>query len=529
MLQDVAVDHHLAGEDVCLLPHGDLAASARLADHEGVVPVAHLEVAAVVGVRRHGRDLEGDHVQVQRMRVHPRDGELVHRAHLERGKGWPVCHRAAIRVHVVVGHARALAAPLDHAPGTLEVQLPRLAVGDGGAGEVRQVAGPGRAEGGQLRGGRGPLGDAEGQQRGGRGAHVRVAVAVARRAPAALEAPAARAQRGRAGVGGAGAGECHVAAGAWEEHRSGDGARDRVQVDAVLREELHLARGISRGREGEGLLHGRVDHAEPVPGAGLDAHGLLDLTVHEEDIRVEVRSVGGGHGARQERGLRGHGHGLEGLEVVAGDEEDLLNHAGVLRGQVVCGVLDDQDAGRTAARLQGRGVVVVRVVPVGAAHVVVGNGKPVVGARARLDLREDVVRVVAEAVVHALGGDVQPVRVEVRGGHIAELAVRRGARDAVGGGEAVLEADLQGPARAHAEGGPGQAAVVPARVEPIVPERHRRDGQIMYARGGLEYRGEGELSGTAREECCKPNEAHGRGRLCKASRGARADRKRRDP
>mmetsp|Transcript_86792 Transcript_86792/g.194106 ORF Transcript_86792/g.194106 Transcript_86792/m.194106 type:complete len:259 (+) Transcript_86792:260-1036(+) len=220
-------------------------------------------------------------------------------------------------------------------------------------------------------------------------------------------------------------------------------------------------------------------------------HRRAELAVHHEDVGVQVvaRRIRGG--GPHEGGLRPRCQGLQRVQVVPGDEEDLLDHGRVGAGKVVVRVLHDQDAGGATPRLDRGCVMMVRVVPMRAAHVVVRDGEPEVGAAAGTDGCEDVVRIVGQAVTHALGRDVQAVRVEVGSRSLAVLGVRRGAGLVVRGQEVVCQGQGESLARFHAQGWAWNATVEASRGEAVpVPEGDMADGELMRASGGVQRRRE---------------------------------------
>mmetsp|Transcript_11156 Transcript_11156/g.34879 ORF Transcript_11156/g.34879 Transcript_11156/m.34879 type:complete len:274 (+) Transcript_11156:891-1712(+) len=239
------------------------------------------------------------------------------------------------------------------------------------------------------------------------------------RADAALAGPAL------AGL--APAAQGRVRARARGEEDLADLARRHVEVHAVLGQELHLAVGLEprQRRRGDHELHRGEEHAQAVPLALL--HRELGLPhavdehedgrgVHRAALRVPpevahapvLHAGAGGAGAR---GRQGEAH------VHQAEDHELLGHLGDLRGQAALLVLHDEGAVEAAASLHGRAVVVVRVVPVRAGHVVLGH--------LQLDLERFPRRRLLEDVVRAfLGAHVQPVRVEVRGVQLAEAVPR---------------------------------------------------------------------------------------------------------
>ena len=106
----------------------------------------------------------------------------------------------------------------------------------------------------------------------------------------------------------------------------GDVPGDAGEIDPVFCDELERAAAIPGDGELQALLHGCVDHAEPVPRVPRDGHGGPPLAVHEEDVGVVARVCGcGGCVLEHPRGGR-PGHGLQGVQVVAGNDEELLLH-----------------------------------------------------------------------------------------------------------------------------------------------------------------------------------------------------------
>mmetsp|Transcript_23039 Transcript_23039/g.58806 ORF Transcript_23039/g.58806 Transcript_23039/m.58806 type:complete len:289 (+) Transcript_23039:422-1288(+) len=276
------MDHLLAREAVLVRPHRDLGRQALL-DHEGVVPVADLEVAFVVGGVGHLRDLVRVHVRVQRVRPDAADDHLDHGADSEVCDGRPSRHRAAVAVHVCVGHALANAIPRNLAGRTpREVQAPGLVRRD--ALQVHEVARARRGEGRERRRRARALGDAQRHQ-----LDVRRLDARLPRGPLQAPAGALGHDTGGARVAGARAADGHVGARPWHEDDIVDLARDRVEVDTVLRDEHMNAFAVALRVEHKLQRHRRVDHAESVPLARRDAHLRHALAIDEEDVGFHVR------------------------------------------------------------------------------------------------------------------------------------------------------------------------------------------------------------------------------------------------
>mmetsp|Transcript_96528 Transcript_96528/g.166368 ORF Transcript_96528/g.166368 Transcript_96528/m.166368 type:complete len:216 (-) Transcript_96528:642-1289(-) len=137
MLQDVAMDHDLASECVCLRLHGNGGPSCFL-DHQGVMPVPYLEVAAPVFSRWHAGDLKRVDVNVQRVGADAHR-PLVHLPNLKGRHRRPVPHCPGA-VDVGVRHAATYAVIRD---GTCTaVQSDRASAIRHRRPQVRQVARP---------------------------------------------------------------------------------------------------------------------------------------------------------------------------------------------------------------------------------------------------------------------------------------------------------------------------------------------------------------------------------------------------
>ena len=152
MLQNVAVDHNLPSEHVCLCLHCDTAPTPHLVQQKGVVPIPDREVAPSVGSSRHRSDLEWVDVDVQRVGVGTVHVERVHLPHVQSGHRRPVPHRAQA-VDVRVRHTGARAVPFD--PASTPIETNRAGTVCGCSRQIRQVARPRRSERGQRRSGRG--------------------------------------------------------------------------------------------------------------------------------------------------------------------------------------------------------------------------------------------------------------------------------------------------------------------------------------------------------------------------------------
>jgi len=78
MAQNVAVDHLLARESIKLLSHSDRVRTSDVFYLQGIMPITYFEKVAVIGISRHGRDLERVHMSVEWVTIETGHGHLVH-------------------------------------------------------------------------------------------------------------------------------------------------------------------------------------------------------------------------------------------------------------------------------------------------------------------------------------------------------------------------------------------------------------------------------------------------------------------
>mmetsp|Transcript_13342 Transcript_13342/g.34253 ORF Transcript_13342/g.34253 Transcript_13342/m.34253 type:complete len:324 (+) Transcript_13342:1121-2092(+) len=242
----------------------------------------------------------------------------------------------------------------------------------------------------------------------------------------------------------------HVGAVAGGHDDPGNLARGVGQVDAVLGQQLQAA-VAAVGGEDDGLDDGGHDEAPAVPHARLHGDGGLELPVDEHEVRRVGRHVGvldpGVVVPVHQGDLRGvvhHG------QVYVLQHHDHLGHGGDLVRQVPRRVLHDQRARGAHPRLQRRGAMEVRVVPVGARHVVVLDDISV-GVRLLW------ANVLKDVVARRHSGDVRTVQVDVGAVGTAERVVRE-----VGVGlraQVVRQREGEAVAGAHADGRPRRVAV----------------------------------------------------------------------
>ena len=168
----------------------------------------------------------------------------------------------------------------------------------------------------------------------------------------------------------------HVAARPGVERQLGHGARGAREVDAVLGQELELARGVVKG-EGEEGLGAREEEAPAQPLARRHLHDRRGLAVDQHRLLARRRAAAAAAaGPHLEKSVvegaldlseRGHGH--------VGDDEEPLGHGRHKGRHLARPVLHHQQAQRPAARLQRRRAMVVRVVPKGAPLEAWSTGK----------------------------------------------------------------------------------------------------------------------------------------------------------
>ena len=217
---------------------------------------------------------------------------------------------------------------------------------------------------------------------------------------------------------------------------------DGAQLDAVIGDCVKVVLGQI---EQHVILIGRVQDAP-----------ALDLTRAHLDDRTPL-AVDGQEACRGLREQR-----LEILDHATGVEHDLGQHHHALArsgdfGHVGEVALDDDGAHHAARHLDVGAAVVMRVIPVGAPGVVLGQVDLDVVGMARGHRTHDIVRDAARARMRAVEvevGVVELVRIADVGRQV--IAVRR---------KVVDEFDLEFLARLHAQGRAGAAAFVGADAE----------------------------------------------------------------
>mmetsp|Transcript_65193 Transcript_65193/g.202050 ORF Transcript_65193/g.202050 Transcript_65193/m.202050 type:complete len:634 (+) Transcript_65193:444-2345(+) len=445
--QDVAVDHVVPDEGADEHLDDDLGRGVK----QRVVPVAVLEV----GVRGdEGRDLEGQHVRVQGV-LGDAAAVSLRSAHVELVDLARPHRRQRPRVHV--RHAHALEAHEPVRPRDLPGVLPEVQAGPVAhwhlrVAQVHEVAGPSDAELRERR--RSPRAAAglrqhhelhqlldhviavhfrEGREELPHGVRQVLLLRVlrgggGRRLQAAVAGPREEAL----------AGDGHVRAVAPGQVDLVDVARGDVQVDAVLGQQLQVALHavLACRQDREQQLDCGKDHPQAVPAPCPEGEFRLPLAVHERNdvvllqVRALVLAVQRLPEVARARLLK-RGRGRPGLveaetQVQQADDHELGLHVLHLLGQRAGRVLDEEGAVHAAPGLHRGGVVEVRVVPVGAGHVVALDGELKVERLARVDLIPDGVRALPLAVGNDVLGrrHVEPVRVEVRGVQLAEAVPR---------------------------------------------------------------------------------------------------------
>mmetsp|Transcript_65192 Transcript_65192/g.202042 ORF Transcript_65192/g.202042 Transcript_65192/m.202042 type:complete len:620 (+) Transcript_65192:444-2303(+) len=445
--QDVAVDHMVADEGAREHLHDGLCRGVQ----QGVVPVAGLEEGVGAG---EGGDLEGQHVRVQGV-LGDAAAVSLRSAHVELVDLARPHRRQRPRVHV--RHAHALEAHEPVRPRDLPGVLPEVQAGPVAhwhlrVAQVHEVAGPSDAELRERR--RSPRAAAglrqhhelhqlldhviavhfrEGREELPHGVRQVLLLRVlrgggGRRLQAAVAGPREEAL----------AGDGHVRAVAPGQVDLVDVARGDVQVDAVLGQQLQVALHavLACRQDREQQLDCGKDHPQAVPAPCPEGEFRLPLAVHERNdvvllqVRALVLAVQRLPEVARARLLK-RGRGRPGLveaetQVQQADDHELGLHVLHLLGQRAGRVLDEEGAVHAAPGLHRGGVVEVRVVPVGAGHVVALDGELKVERLARVDLIPDGVRALPLAVGNDVLGrrHVEPVRVEVRGVQLAEAVPR---------------------------------------------------------------------------------------------------------
>mmetsp|Transcript_14463 Transcript_14463/g.45229 ORF Transcript_14463/g.45229 Transcript_14463/m.45229 type:complete len:617 (+) Transcript_14463:323-2173(+) len=258
--------------------------------------------------------------------------------------------------------------------------------------------------------------------------------------------------------------DCRVGAHARPQAKHGGSARRRVDVDAILGEELHLAVGRDvpigvRDTDVHCDCDRREDEAHAYKSALVQLDDRVEVAVHQKEVH------GAGHQVVCHQGVVAQRRDSRQPEFSPDlvvhhwhvcHKDDLLGQVKHVLWNVVGLVGHKQRACHTAAGLQRRRAVSVRMVPQGPRRVVVGEVIRVVKVGLRLDVDEDV-------VAGRQRRDARAVRVEIGAVWRVPAVVQGGAAETV----ARVERDGLGCPRAIGIGrrGVGAQCINEAHVE----------------------------------------------------------------